>query len=232
MATTTLTSALSAEYLQALKEAQEKEKALKEKEQKEKEKERPETEVIPSTETPKRTTTTTKAPTTRRTTTSTMEFESPTAEYENEGDDYSGDDHSGDDYSGDDYSGDDESGDDDGETEGDHDKSKTSPTNRPNPPTTQEPIMTMPTVDPAKEMMAKLADQARKIETDMMLDMYDLATSAVINNLGTMIELVEPVLVTVHETMSRWLRWSNQALNNVMLMFNWTWWPLFSMIFK
>ena len=216
MATTTLTSALSAEYLTALKEAQAKEKALKEQQEKEKAKERPPTDEKPDSDKPKptRTTTTTKAPKTKGTTTlPPMESEMTTDEH----------DYSGDDYSGDDYSGDDD------ETKRDDKPSKNSP---PKPRPTKEPTMTTPTVNPAKEMMAKMAAQARKVEMEMMLDVYDLAASAVINNLGNMIEMVEPVLVTVHETVSRWPRWSNQALNNVMRMFNWTWWPLFSMIFK
>ena len=54
--------------------------------------------------------------------------------------------------------------------------------------------------------MEKMKAKARRVQMEMMFDVYDLAVSMALNNLDMIINLVEPVIMQANGMLSRFVR--------------------------
>ena len=68
--------------------------------------------------------------------------------------------------------------------------------------TMARPIMP---VDHDKKTLEKLKNQARELENSMSIQFYEMAVRMAINNLDSMISMAEPMLLQIHEQISRYL---------------------------
>ena len=83
-------------------------------------------------------------------------------------------------------------------------KNRVSPTQRPT--LAPRPVTTTkPTISPLVEM-EKMKAKARRVQMEMMFDVYDLAVSMALNNLDMIINLAEPVILQANGMLSRFVR--------------------------
>ena len=54
--------------------------------------------------------------------------------------------------------------------------------------------------------MEKMKAKARRVQMEMMFDVYDLAVSMALNNLDMIINLAEPVIMQANGMLSRFVR--------------------------
>ena len=58
-------------------------------------------------------------------------------------------------------------------------------------------------VDQDKKALEKLQHQAKKLENSMSVQFYEMAVRMAINNLDSMVAMAEPLLLQIHEQISR-----------------------------